>query len=81
MLISFYCTIRKQIIDYNPLIGKQQWIRFYVVMFVTTSLIYLKIVKYMKLKVENKLLYFFHLFYIIALYINLSIGHSFYYTI
>ena len=41
---------------WHPLIGKQQWIRFYVGMFVTTSLICLKIVKYMKLKVANKLL-------------------------
>ena len=44
----------------------------------------LKIVKYMKLKVAKKLLQFFSLIYIIALhimYINLSIEHSFYYTI
>ena len=46
----------KQSIDCNPLIGKQQWIKFYVGMFVITSLICLKILKYMKLKVANKLL-------------------------
>ena len=70
MLINFYCTIIKQNIDYNPLIGKQQWIRFYVGMFVATSLICLKIVKYMKLKVAIKLLQFFHLFYIcICIYV------------
>ena len=70
MLINFYCTIVKQNIDYKPLIGTQQWIRFYVGMFVTTSLICLKIVKYMKLKVAIKLLQFFHLFYIcICIYV------------
>ena len=56
MLIDFYCAIIKQSIDHNPLIGKQQWIRFYAGMFVTTSLICMKIVKYMKLKVTDKLL-------------------------
>ena len=56
MVINFYGAIIKQSIDCNPLIGKQQWIRFYVGMFVITSLICLKIVKYMKLKVANKLL-------------------------
>ena len=56
MLISFYCAIIKQSIDCNLLIGKQQWIQFYVGMFVITSLICLNIVKYMKLKVANKLL-------------------------
>ena len=61
MLINFYCAIIKQRINYNHLIGSQQWIKFYVTMFVTTSLICLKIVKYMKLKVANKLLHFFWL--------------------
>ena len=79
MLVSFYCAITKQSIDRNPLTGKQQWIRFYVGMFVITKLISLKIVKYMKLKVAKKLLSFFHLFYTNALYINLSIEHCFYY--
>ena len=46
MLISFYCTIMKQSIDCNPMIGKQNWTRFYVGMFIITSLICLKIVKY-----------------------------------
>ena len=56
MVINFYGAIIKQSIDCNPLIGKQQGTRFYVGMFVITSLICLKIVKYMKLKVANKLL-------------------------
>ena len=34
---NFYCAIIKQSIDCNPLIGKQQWIRFYVGMFVPTT--------------------------------------------
>ena len=34
----------------------------------------LKIVKYMKIKVENNCHNFFHLFDIIAMYINLSIN-------
>ena len=53
---NFYCAIIKQSIDCNPLIGKQQWIRFYAGMFVITSFIFVKIVKCMKLKVANKLL-------------------------
>ena len=38
MLINFYCASIKQSIDFNPLIGKEQRIRFYVGMFVITSL-------------------------------------------
>ena len=57
MLINFYCSIIKQSIDCNLLIGKQQWIRFYVGMFVITFA--LTILKYMKVKVANKLLWFF----------------------
>ena len=41
----------KRLLDRNPLIGKQQGIRFYVGMFVITSIICLKIMKYMKFKV------------------------------
>ena len=57
MLINFYCSIIKQSIDCNPLIGKQQWIRFYIGMFVITFA--LTIVKYIKVKVASKLLWFF----------------------
>ena len=56
MLVNFYWAVTKESIDYNPLKVKQQGIRFYVGMFVTTSLICLKSVKYIKLKVANKLL-------------------------
>ena len=59
MLINFYCASIKQSIDYNPLIGKQQWIRFYVGMFVTISIICLKIEKYMKLKVATYSIYIY----------------------
>ena len=65
--LRFYCTIIKQSIDCNPLIGKQQWIWFYVGMFVITLLIYLKIAKYMKFKVAKKLLWFFFFTYSILL--------------
>ena len=71
---NFYCAIIKQSIDCNPLIGKQQWIRFYVGMFVTTSLIWLKILKYMKLKVANKLLYLLNLFHLFYIYTNFCIA-------
>ena len=56
MLINFYCAVIKQSVDCNPLIGKQKWIKFWfhIVTFVITSLIYLKIAKYMKLKVAKK---------------------------
>ena len=67
MLINFYCAIIKQNIDCNPLIGKQQLIRFYVGIFVTTSLIWLNILKYMKLKVAN-CHNLFHLIYIYIYY-------------
>ena len=56
MLKKIDYAITKQSIDFNPLIGKQQKIRFYVGLFVVTSLICLKIVKYMNLKVAKKLL-------------------------
>ena len=56
MLVNLYYATIKRSIDCNPLIGKQKRIGFYVGMFVTTSLICLKIVKYMKLKVAKKLL-------------------------
>ena len=77
MLINFYCAIIKQSIDCIPLIGKQQWIRFYVGMLVITSLICLKIVKYMKLKVGNKcynLLQFFSIIIYIYIYIYMYIS-------
>ena len=57
MLMNFYYAIIKQSIDCNPLIDKQNLIRFYLgIMFIITSRIPLKIVKHMKLKVGNKLL-------------------------
>ena len=59
----------KKRIECNPLIGKQQWIRFYVGMFVMKSLIWLKIVKYMKLKVTNKFLCCFSVILYIYIYI------------
>ena len=62
MLINFYCAIIKQSIDCSHLIAKQHWTRFYVViMFIVMSIICLKIVKYMKLKVAKKLPWFFSL--------------------
>ena len=69
MLINFYCAIIKQSIDRNPLIGKQQWIKFYVGMFVITPLICLRIVQY----------YIYIYIYIciyIYIYLNLFIEHS-----
>ena len=59
MLISFYCPIIKQSIDCNPLISKQQGINVYVGIFEITSLICLKIVKYMSLKLQINCYNFF----------------------
>ena len=55
MPMNFCCVIIKQIVYCNPLIITQQLTRFYVeIMFITTSLIRMKILKCMKHKVTNK---------------------------
>ena len=53
--------IIKQSIDCNPVIGKQQWIRFYAEMFVIASVICLKIVKTWNLKLQINCYNFFSL--------------------